>query len=328
MRQYDPIFFTEPSGSTRRPRTLHKGGGGGDGGAAAREAAEKARIAQAVKKINAIFAIGKNDPAPVSRDAFVVDGKTDRRGQLIIPQGYVKEQVAAPKSNSPWGPSANMGNTIYDMGMGWQRGNTRKLFNQAGYQAAVAKAAADAEAKNQAALAGREGTYTKIGQDFRNKAMVDLNKERDVLQRDLGFMVARQGLSGGSRDIDVNRAVLDTYQQGALRAADMGTQATNNARAADDRTRVDLITAINAGLDEGSAMQQAYEGMRNNAKSAQDEANLASLSGFFDTLRANQANAAYRDGFNQSVSQYPQKTNASIYGRTGGTYQGKTGGNY
>jgi hypothetical protein len=31
MKQFDPIFFTAPSGDTKRARTLHKGGGGGGG---------------------------------------------------------------------------------------------------------------------------------------------------------------------------------------------------------------------------------------------------------------------------------------------------------
>jgi hypothetical protein len=85
-----------------------------------------------------------------------------------------------------------------------------------------------------------------------------------------------------------------------LRATNLGTQAENNARQSDDKTRTDLISSIYAGLSGDSATQQAYESMQNNSKTAQDEANLASLGGFFDALKQSQQQQAYLQGVNSS----------------------------
>lgn len=285
----------------------YKGGGGGDGGAAARDAAEKQRVAQAVEKINAIFAIGKHKPDAINQDAYMQDVQQPsyrafgyQAKPISVPEGYqlITEQAASEINKAMMGWNVpNQNQTKY------------RLFNKTAYDKAVADSIANADKKNAEALQAREGLYTKIGDDTKNTALIDLNKDRDVTQRDLGFMLARAGLSGGSRDVDVNRDILDTYNQGVLKAANMGTEAANNARSADDQTRVKLIQNIQAGLDEGQAAQQAYEGMANNARSAQDDANSATLKGFFDILNNHQKEAAYTTAYNQAVNPYAKNTN-------------------
>lgn len=327
MKQFDPIEFTVPSGDTKRPRRLLKGSGGGDGGAAARKAAEDARIAQAVKKLNAIFAVGQFDPVAVDKNAFMQEVPQQNTGGIYgvrqvqpvkVPDGYTLVTKQNPRT-----PVIGMSALSGIGGLNGGSTSTQYLFNKAGYDKAVADAQAEADRKNKEAQASREGLYSKIGEDTTNNALVDLNKDRSITERDLGFMLARQGLSGGSRDVDVNRDILDTYQQGVLKASNMGTQASNDARSADDQTRVKLIQSIQAGLDEGSAMQQAYEGMRNNARASQDQANMATLSGFFDTLINQQKNAAYSDGYAQTVNPY-QRTFTSAASPAVGGDRGKT----
>lgn len=146
------------------------------------------------------------------------------------------------------------------------------------------------------AFAQRQGLYSTISQDATNKAKVDLDKERAITERNLGFDIARSGLSGGSRDIDANRDVLDTYQQGVLRAGEMGNTASTNARAADDKTRVRLIDSVRTGLDSGSAVNQAYSEMRNNSSQALNDAAGANLTGFFDRLNNQVRQVAYDKG--------------------------------
>lgn len=72
MNQFDPIFFTVPSGSTRRPRTLHKGGGGGGGSStqtvmnySPEEAARRTRVQDEATRIyNATAGNIANSPYP------------------------------------------------------------------------------------------------------------------------------------------------------------------------------------------------------------------------------------------------------------------------
>jgi hypothetical protein len=289
MNQFDPIFFTPPNGDTKRARRLYKGGGGGDGGAAERQAAEDARVAAAVKKINEVFGLSQAEPEAVNRALY---------------EKKVPIESTANNFFGIGGINGGFGGGIGGLG-GYPQQPFNVVFDEAGYNAAVAAAKAKADALNTTA-AGRETLYKKIGDDAKATALLDLNKDRADTERELGFMLARQGLSGGSRDIDVNRDILDTNQQGILKATNLGLQIANDARSNDDKTRVNLINSIRAGLDQGSAQQQAYEGMRNNAASAADAAKATSLAGFFDTLRNRQQQAAYSQGFDSTIQQ--QKT--------------------
>lgn len=238
-------------------------GGGGDGGAADRKAKEDARIAAATNKINIVLGQENAKPVEVDRAAFT-------------------KTTAGSKS---------------DGGRATSRNNRapKTTFDQAGYDAAVAQSASDA-ASSQNAFAERLKLYDKAGTDAKTKAMIDLDKEHGVVERGTNFDIARSGLTGGSRDIDANREVLDTYQQGVLKAGTMADQVKNSMRSADDKTRVGLIDSIRTGLDQGSAVNQAYDSMRNNANQATYEANNVSLAGFFDRLNNINQQRKYNSG--------------------------------
>lgn len=265
------------------------GGGGGDGGAAERKAAEDRRIAAAIKQLNEVFGVIDAKPKAVDRNSFTTQVQV--QSQPGQGQGHW--------SMSGWVPYNGF----------WAQPQYKTVFDQAGYDAAV-KAAQDKADALRAGAKARENLYSKIGQDATNVAMTDLNKERGITERELKFQLARNGLSGGSRDIDANRDVLDNYQQGVLKASNIGTQTANEARSSDEKTRVNLINSIQAGLTAGDAVQQAYAGMSNNAAAAQDAANAASLTGFFDVLRQQQEKNQYQAGVNSTV---PQNTVTSPY---------------
>lgn len=286
--QHEPIFFTVPSGDTKRPRTLHKGGGGGDGGAAARAAAEKERVAAGIQAINEVFGNTKATPNAIDKAAYTTT-----------------ERVAVAPSYGAFGGYNSMGNMA--AGNNYQ---TVTKFDQAGYDAAVAAEQARVDKLNSAAQQ-REQLYSTVAEDAKKKALLDIERERAITERELNFALARNGLSGGSRDVDANKDVLDTAQQGILKASEIGLATANDARSNDERTRVNLINSIQSGLDSGSAIQSAYTGMANNANLARDNASAASLNGFFDTLRANQNAAQYQQAVNSVI---PQVKNKTAYG--------------
>jgi hypothetical protein len=236
------------------------GGSGGDGGAAERKKAEDKRIAEATNRINVILGQENAKPYEVDRADFTT----------ITPGGY---------------DGLESGTRTHDV----------TTFDQAGFDAAMAKAAADAEA-SKTAFGERLKLYDKAGADAKTKAMIDLDKEHAITGRETSFDIARAGLTGGSRDIDSNREVLDTYQQGVLKAGTMADQVKNSMRSADDKTRVGLIDSIRTGLDQGSATNQAYDAMRNNYSQATAEANNVSLTGFFDRLNQINQQRKYNNG--------------------------------
>lgn len=299
MKQFDPIFFSPKP--TKLDRRLYKGGSGGDGGAAARKAAEDARIEKAVSEINQIFGVSPAQKEVVDRAKFTHTTNTAANNQLQIGQnngiaGQYLQQQQKPVTT----------------------------FDQAGYDAAV-KAADDKYAANADAKAKREALYSTIGTDQKNRLMTDLQKEFDVASRENSFTLARNGLAGGSRDIDSNRELFDRNQQGLLESSNKGVQATDTARAADDSTRAKLISSIHAGLTADSATQQAYEEMANNSRTARNDANNESMVGFFDALKQAQQQAQYLQAYQtggvpqQFKSPYSTTGNASY----GGTIRGK-----
>jgi hypothetical protein len=280
-------------------RKLYKGGGGGDGGAAERKAEEDARIAAAIQRLNETFGVVNAAPEIVDRNAFnkKVAIQANTNGGYMSPNGWVS--YTTPYATAP---------------------QYKTEFDQSGYDSAVKASLEKAGALNDKALA-RQQLYSKIGSDATNVAKTDIDKERMLTERELKFQLARNGLSGGSRDIDANRDVLDTYQQGILKASNIGTQTANEARSSDEKTRVNLINSIQAGLTSGDAVQQAYAGMANNATAAQDAANNASLAGFFDVLRNQQDRNQYRAGVE---STNPMIKNKSTYNNSASASYGGT----
>lgn len=263
----------------------YKGSKGGDGGAAKRKKEEDARIASAVEKLNQVFGLAQATPETVDRSQFM---RTEDIGN--------SNNGAMP---SNWG--------------GISQPQTRTVFDSAGYNRAVAEAQAKADSLR-ASATGREKLYSTIGEDAKATAMNDLDRERTIAGRDLSFMLARQGLSGGSRDIDANKDISDTYGKGVLRASTIGSQVANNARSADEKTRQSLISSIHAGLSQADAIKNATESMKNNAALAQDDANTSSLMGFFDALRQQQQQQQYQNGVQSVVN--GQQTVASPYKST------------
>lgn len=277
--KFEPIFFTPPL--TKWDKRLYKGGGG-DGGAAERQAAEDARVAAAVQRVNEVFGLSTATPNTIDRNKFTTT-------------------QYSPQANN----NLRIGQSAGIIPAGYKGNQTTTAFDQEGYDKAVAEEQARVDALKNAAQE-REQLYTKIGQDTTNNLLTDLTRERDITQRELNFDLARKGLTGGSRDIDASKDVLDTFLQGKLKATNLGLQQANSARVADDNTRTDLITKIRAGLDEGNAIQQSYEGMRNNARQAQDAANQQTLQGFFTTIRNELDRAQYQQGMNQAQQQFGQ----------------------
>lgn len=294
------------------------GGGGGDGGAQARQDKEDARVAEAVKRINEVFGLAEAIPNPVDKTKFNRFEELVSNGSVGL-SGVLNGSFGA--GQEVWQPVNSQNSGILDFlkdgssggsgGGGFMGGSqnnrrTRKVFDEAGYNAAVAESQAKADSLKGAA-AGRERLYSTIAGDTTNRLLTDLNKDRAVAERELNFNLSRNGLNGGSRDIDSNRDLLDTFNQGALKAADIGRQTGNDARIKDDNTRTNLITSVRAGLDEGSALQQSYEGLRNNATTARDDANAQSLNGFFATIRNELDKSQYQQGFQQASNQFEKK---------------------
>lgn len=112
----------------------------------------------------------------------------------------------------------------------------------------------------------------KLYADQKN-AVYDLNKrevdrqstEAERLNR---FGLARAGLMGGSVNVDSVSDLDRRTNEGLMRAGGIADQASADLKTADERTRSNLISLAQSGIDTGTAAQQALKGLEVNAANA------------------------------------------------------------
>lgn len=151
-------------------------------------------------------------------------------------------------------------------------------------------------------LAARDQLYGTIRNDSEARLLDTLGKDRSKAEREVRFQLARQGLMGGSADIDQGRELLEQFQEGSLEARNAATASANSARGADETTRVNLINNVRSGMAESDALSAAFAGMQNNATTARDNAMATDIGSFFDDISILRARQQYQDGMNSKLS--------------------------
>lgn len=86
-----------------------------------------------------------------------------------------------------------------------------------------------------------------------------LNEQRGDTERMNRFALARQGLAGGSQEVDRNKALLDVYNRGLLQSGQRASRLEADWQSADEDLRNSLIRQVTAdpqALNAGSARAQ------------------------------------------------------------------------
>jgi hypothetical protein len=104
-------------------------------------------------------------------------------------------------------------------------------------------------------------------------AVYDLNKrevdrQAQEAERMNRFGLARSGLMGGSVDVDSNADLNRRTNEGLMRAGGIADQAAADLKTQDERTRSNLISLAQSGIDTGTAAQQALKGLEVNSANA------------------------------------------------------------
>ncbi len=131
-------------------------------------------------------------------------------------------------------------------------------------------------------------------------AVYDLNK-REVdrqaaeAERVNRFGLARTGLLGGSVNVDSVADLDRRTNEGLMRAGGIADQAAADLKTQDERTRSNLISLAQSGIDTGTASQQALNGLEVNAANAASARAGSTVGRLFDDLASaylvNQTNA-------------------------------------
>lgn len=267
-----PLIYTrhDPRFHDRR---LHKGGG--DGGAAdmrRQEEERQAKVQQAVDAINAKFGV-----APTS-----------------TPTGQPSRNQFTRKV---WKTTDEGGMEVLEP-------------DDTAYQQALAawQAAQPGGGVSQAKTA-RDSMYADISGAVRDSALRDLDQQYSKASRSNLFGLARAGLLGGSVDAESGGELQRVYGEGRMRAEQQGVQAAADLRGQDEKTRQNLISLAQSGLDTGTAASMAAGQMSAAADLARSQAQGATVGNLFDNLgQAYLTNQVLRARYPNGLPQQSQNT--------------------
>ena len=112
----------------------------------------------------------------------------------------------------------------------------------------------------------------------------EVNDQYADAERANRFGLARNGLLGGSADVDSNARLQEITNEGLLQAGGIADSAAAKLRAQDESARQSLISMAQSGIDTGTAQQMAIESLNTTAQQAQGERAGASVGDLFGTL--------------------------------------------
>ncbi len=153
----------------------------------------------------------------------------------------------------------------------------------------------------------REQMYTKQRQAVYDLNTRDVNRQAADAERLNRFALVRNGLLGGSADVDSGFEINRMTNEGLMKAGGIADQAAADLRMSDERTRGNLISMAQSGIDTGTAQQMALSGLAANAEAAKSSAAAATVGDLFSGLSGaymgNMYNNAYKAGLDKSRMQ-------------------------
>lgn len=126
--------------------------------------------------------------------------------------------------------------------------------------------------------------YDDIGSATKQAAVTDLDKQFTKASNQNLFGLARAGLLGGSVDAEAGGDLAQRYGEGQIKAEQAGIGAASDLKAADQKTRQNLISLAQSGIDTGTAASLAAAQSAAAAESAKSQAGSASVGQLFDDL--------------------------------------------
>ena len=115
----------------------------------------------------------------------------------------------------------------------------------------------------------RQQQYEDFYSATRDLGMADLNQQKAIADRQSKFALARGGLTGGSRAIDLGAQLGREYTDGLLTVDQRALAAKSDLMDADQQAKNNLLALTQSGLDMTTAQQNATAAMQANLQSAE-----------------------------------------------------------
>ena len=145
----------------------------------------------------------------------------------------------------------------------------------------------------------REKLYDEQRQAVYDINAKDVNRQYGDAEKANRFGLARNGLMGGSADVDSNARLQEMTNEGLVKAGGIADNASSSLRSADESARQSLIAMAQSGIDTGTAQQMAQQQLESSSQRAQGERSGASIGNLFGGL----SQAYLRGNTNQNTTQ-------------------------
>ncbi len=129
----------------------------------------------------------------------------------------------------------------------------------------------------------RQQQYRDLYTSTRDLGMLDLNRQKTDADRNARFALARGGLTGGSRAVDVGARLGREYTDGLLDVDRRAQASMADLMAADQQSKNNLLALTQSGLDLTTATQNAASAMSANLQSGQATRLAGGLGDIFGT---------------------------------------------
>lgn len=294
-------------------RRLYFKGGGSSKSAERMERERQARVQAAVDAINAIF-----DPKPyttVDKNS-VVTGGYDPTKTYYLADGTVFDPMSTRTVTYRKRPmtSVNRDENGYITGtrtvsyLDWNKINN--ALNSGSLYNGLTTVTPDS----------REKLYDEQRDAVYEINAKDVNDQYADAERANRFGLARNGLMGGSADVESNANLQEKTNEGLIQARALGQQAASDLRTADEQSKQSLIAMAQSGIDTGTAQQMAAAQLNANAQSALGRRGGATIGDLFDNLSqaylTRQIMQAANNGYNLYGNNYNNLSTSKSYGGT------------
>lgn len=167
----------------------------------------------------------------------------------------------------------------------------------------------------------RNALYDQAATNAFNLDKHYLDENRADTERMNRFALARQGLAGGSQEVDRSKALLNTYNEGLLRAGQRGGRLKAEWMQSDEDLRNNLIKQVSVDPQAfNAASAQAQLSAANQAR--QNAGSDQTLGGLFQQFADTYALSRYNQGVNNSMgSATPSNLPTGVSTRK--SYQGR-----
>ena len=129
----------------------------------------------------------------------------------------------------------------------------------------------------------RQRQYDDFYSATRDLGMADLNTQKSLADRQAKFGLARSGMTGGSRAIDLGAQLGREYTDGLLTVDQRAQAARADLMGADQQAKNNLLALAQSGLDVTTAQQNAAAAMRANLQAGEATRLAGGLGEIFGT---------------------------------------------